>query len=63
VERRGESLDVGLARLAEAASSGPDSAQALVGHLLERMLPESGLHDDVTAMLVRVLPVKGSRGN
>jgi hypothetical protein len=54
---------VGLARLAEAASSGPDSAQALVGHLLERMLPESGLHDDVTAMLVRVLPVKGSRGN
>jgi PAS domain S-box-containing protein len=55
VERRGESLDVGLERLANAATTGPDSAQALVGHLLERMLPESGLHDDVTAMLVRVL--------
>jgi serine phosphatase RsbU (regulator of sigma subunit) len=56
VERRGESLDVGLARLADAAASGPDSPQALVRHLLERMLPETGLHDDVTAMLLRVLP-------
>jgi PAS domain S-box-containing protein len=56
VERRGESLDAGFERLAEAARSGPDSPQALRPHLLTRMLPEDAdLHDDVTAMLVRLL--------
>lgn len=55
VERREESIDVGLERLAQAAASGPDSAPQLCAHLLRRVLPSSaGLHDDVTAMLVRV---------
>lgn len=56
VERRGESLDVGFDRLARAALAGPDSPSALRRHLLARMLPDGALHDDVTAMLVRVLP-------
>ncbi|MBV9716580.1 MAG: SpoIIE family protein phosphatase [Solirubrobacterales bacterium] len=64
IERRGEVLDAGFARLAEAAKSGPDAPQALRRHLLTRMLPEDAdLHDDVTAMLVRVLrhPPTGRR--
>jgi serine phosphatase RsbU (regulator of sigma subunit) len=55
VERRGESIDVGLGRLVDAARSGPDDAQALCAHLLREVLPGSaGLHDDVTAMLARI---------
>jgi serine phosphatase RsbU (regulator of sigma subunit)/DNA-binding response OmpR family regulator len=54
VERRGESLDQGLTRLEEAASSGPDDPQQLCDHILDRLLPEEGSHDDVTAVVVKV---------
>jgi serine phosphatase RsbU (regulator of sigma subunit) len=55
VERRGESIDVGLRRLVDAAASGPEDTQDLCSHLLREVLPGSaGLHDDVTAMLARV---------
>lgn len=55
VERRGESIDVGLNRLAQAAASGPADPSALCAHLLREVLPDrAGLHDDVTAMLTRV---------
>jgi PAS domain S-box-containing protein len=57
VERRGESIDVGLGRLVDAAGSGPDDTQALCEHLLREVLPgRAGLHDDVTAMLARIEP-------
>ena len=57
VERRGESLDAGLDRFANAAGPGPDSAPELCRHLLASMLPDgAALHDDVTAILARVLP-------
>ena len=39
VERRGESLDMGLQRLSEAAAAGPDEASALCAHVLGTMLP------------------------
>jgi PAS domain S-box-containing protein len=56
VERRGESLDAGLDRLADAASSGPAGAEELCEHVLRRLLPpEGGLHDDVTAVVVKAL--------
>jgi PAS domain S-box-containing protein len=56
VERRGESLDAGLERLAGAAASGPQKPQALCEHVLQRVLPdEHQLHDDVTAVVVKVL--------
>jgi PAS domain S-box-containing protein len=55
VERRGESLDAGLERLASAVVSGPDDPEALATHLLGRVLPQDEpLHDDVTALVVRV---------
>ena len=55
IERRGESLDVGLDRLAEAVVSGIDDPEDLCEHVLERMRPEGGeLHDDVTALFVKL---------
>ncbi|HWE34487.1 MAG TPA: SpoIIE family protein phosphatase [Solirubrobacteraceae bacterium] len=55
IERRGEPIDVGLRRLAEAAADGPDAPHALRDHLLARLLPEpQQLHDDVTAVLARI---------
>jgi serine phosphatase RsbU (regulator of sigma subunit) len=57
VERRGESIDLGLKRLAEAAAAGPADPRALCSHLLREVLPSSaGLHDDVTAVVARVSP-------
>ena len=56
VERRGEAIDTGLQRLADAAVSGPSDVGKLCEHVLRRMLDAGRLqlHDDVTAMLVRV---------
>jgi serine phosphatase RsbU (regulator of sigma subunit) len=56
VERRGESIDLGLKRLARAAADGPADPEALRAHLLRELLPGAGLHDDVTAMVARVSP-------
>lgn len=55
VERRGESLDMGLQRLSEAAAAGPDQPSALCDHVLGTMLPAAiAVLDDVTAMVVRI---------
>ncbi len=55
VERRGESLDVGLDRLARAVASGPDAPADLCQYLRERLLePGQDQQDDVTAAVVRV---------
>lgn len=55
VERRGESLDVGLKRLSTTAACGPDEASLLCDYLLARMLsPTDEFQDDVTAMLVKM---------
>jgi PAS domain S-box-containing protein len=55
IERRGESLDAGMRRLADALAEGPDEPQALCDHVLARLLlaPQQ-LHDDVTAVLARI---------
>jgi PAS domain S-box-containing protein len=55
VERRGESLDVGLGRLDCAAASGPAHPQELCDYILARVLPDDGAHDDVTAVVVKVV--------
>ncbi len=55
VERRGESLDAGLERLATAVATGPAGPGALVEHILSRLLdPDERLHDDVTALVARI---------
>jgi len=55
VERRGESLDVGLARLTDAVSSGPEVPQELCQHVLNRLLEDAqDQHDDVTAVVVKL---------
>jgi PAS domain S-box-containing protein len=55
IERRGESLDEGLDRLARAVSSGPSEPQALCDHVLREVL-ESGRqrYDDVTVVAARL---------
>ncbi len=52
IERRGESLDVGLERLADAASSGPEDPRKMCEHILESVLeaPDQR-YDDVTAVV------------
>jgi PAS domain S-box-containing protein len=56
VERRGESLDAGFARLAQAIREGPAEPRALCEHMLGRLLPAGDqLHDDVTAVFARIL--------
>src|SRR5581483_5884144 len=54
VERRQETLDAGLERLAQAVASGPDEAEPLCAHILSRLLPGERLADDVTALVARV---------
>ena len=55
IERRGESLDIGLERLAGAAAAGPADAQKMCDHILERLLePPGQRYDDVTAVVARL---------
>jgi serine phosphatase RsbU (regulator of sigma subunit) len=53
-ERRGENLDVGLARLRQAAT-GYDSLDALLDGLLHELTPAGG-HDDTAILAVRWCP-------
>ena len=56
IERRGESLDVGLDRLADAAAVAPDEPAAFRDHILAALLEPGGQrYDDVTAVVVRLL--------
>jgi serine phosphatase RsbU (regulator of sigma subunit) len=55
VERRGESLDVGLERLAGAVGDGPEEPGQLRDHILTALIEPSGQrYDDVTAVVARL---------
>jgi PAS domain S-box-containing protein len=54
VERRGESLDAGLERLANVVSDGPESPQELRRHVLEQLVGSGDAQDDVTAVVVKI---------
>jgi PAS domain S-box-containing protein len=55
VERRGESLDEGMARLAEIAGAGPSEPHSLRRHIIAALLPDDGpIHDDVTVVVVAI---------
>jgi PAS domain S-box-containing protein len=52
VERRGENIDRGLARLVAATTCGPAAPGALSDHLLREMLGAAGSEDDVALVVV-----------
>ncbi len=55
IERRGESLDIGLRRLADAVATGDGEPLALRESVLESVRPAEGeLDDDVTALFVKL---------
>jgi PAS domain S-box-containing protein len=55
IERRGESLDTGLERLATAAAGGPEDARAMCDHIVDQLLePPEQRYDDVTAVVARL---------
>jgi serine phosphatase RsbU (regulator of sigma subunit) len=55
IERRGEPLDTGFDRLRDALTEGPEELEDLCSELLSRLLGEPrDLHDDVTAVLLRM---------
>jgi PAS domain S-box-containing protein len=56
IERRGESLDAGLDRLAAAACSGPENPEPMRDHILAQLIEPSGQrYDDVTAVVARLI--------
>ncbi|HXF98503.1 MAG TPA: SpoIIE family protein phosphatase [Gaiellaceae bacterium] len=56
VERRGESIDVGLARLLDAVREGPRDPERLLEHVLERVV-EDRRGDDAVLLAARLLAV------
>jgi PAS domain S-box-containing protein len=60
VERRGEAFDAGLERLQHAIQQGPDEPDSLCSYLIESSY-RPGREDDVTALVVRIVP-RGSPG-
>lgn len=55
IERRSESLDAGLDRLAGAARTGPEDPQRLCGHILGALFDPAGQRDDdVTVVVARM---------
>jgi serine phosphatase RsbU (regulator of sigma subunit) len=59
IERRGESLDVGFARLRGALEAGPVDVEELCSHILARVPRGAGLQDDAALLAVRLLEAPG----
>ena len=57
VERRGESIDVGLERLRVAVSEGPGEPEQLVEHLIRQLVGTGERGDDIALLAVRLLAV------
>ena len=57
VERRGESIDVGLERLRLAVLHGPREPERLVEHLLQRLVGSGERGDDIALLAVRLLAI------
>jgi PAS domain S-box-containing protein len=54
IERRGEDISLGLARLVEACATGPEDAEAFADHLLEELLHDTPNDDDVAIVVLRI---------
>jgi anti-sigma regulatory factor (Ser/Thr protein kinase) len=57
VERRGGSIDTGLAELQEAARDGPRDPDTLLEHILERLVGSGEREDDIALLAARVFTV------
>jgi len=57
VERRTESIDVGLERLRLAVEAAPGNPERLVDHVLESVIGTAGRGDDIAVLAVRFLAV------
>jgi PAS domain S-box-containing protein len=55
VERRGESLDIGLRRLADALHNAPEKVEELADHLLTTLVGDVAPGDDVALLAARAL--------
>ncbi len=55
VERRGESITVGIDRLRDALASAPEDVEALCDHVLRETRAQDGNTDDVALLAVRLL--------
>jgi hypothetical protein len=53
IERRGEPLDVGLRRLAQAASRAPNDVEGFCDHIIASLVGSSH-HDDIAVLVLRV---------
>jgi anti-sigma regulatory factor (Ser/Thr protein kinase) len=60
VERPGENMDDGMARLAASVRDAPEDPDALCDHLLATLVPAGGATDDVALLTLRNLPVPHS---
>ena len=57
VERRGHSIDEGLARVSEAVTDGPRHPEQLVEHIVERLVGSTERGDDIALLAFRLLAV------
>jgi PAS domain S-box-containing protein len=56
IERPGELIDEGMAKLAERVGEAPDDPDALCSYLLRTLVPRGGATDDVAILTLRNLP-------
>jgi PAS domain S-box-containing protein len=59
IERPGESIDLGLRRLADLVHGAPNDPEALCDQLLEALIPDGAPSDDVALLALRTLPMSG----
>jgi len=57
IERRGASIDDGLAALLAAVASGPRDPDRLLDHVLETVIGSRDREDDIALLVARLLPV------
>ena len=52
IERRGEDITIGMQRLVDSCGTGPDDAEELCDHLLDRLLRDAPNDDDVAIVVL-----------
>jgi anti-sigma regulatory factor (Ser/Thr protein kinase) len=58
VERPGEHIDDGMAKLAELVRAAPEDPEQLCDHVLRALVPRRGATDDVAILTLRTVPME-----